>query len=175
MGATSSEPSNQNMLSPLGFRFQLSRTPKTNYFIQQASIPSLSLGEFDLDDPFVKLPIPGTKLRYDTLTLEFIVDEDLENYLEIHDWLKGLGFPDNYNQYSALQNSSDNSSKAAGVYSDGTLIILTSNHNANYRVKFNEMFPIMLSDLTFNSTLTDVDYLKASVTFRYRTYEFQRV
>lgn len=175
-GTTSTEPNNQNYLSPLGFRFQLSRTPKTNYFVQSVTLPSVSLGQFDLDDPFVKLPLPGTKLTYDTLNISFIVNEDMENYLEIYNWLKGLGFPESYSQYSALSSQApDLAPKATDVYSDASLMVMSSNHNPNIKINFQEMFPISLSDLTFDSTLSDVEYLKATVTFRYRLYTIEKL
>lgn len=171
-----SEATNQNFLSPLGFRFQLSRTPKTNYFVQSATIPTLSLGQFDLDDPFVKLPIPGTKLDFSPLTLSFLVNEDMDNYLEIYNWLNGLGFPESFQQYSRLSGSNtDLTAKSTAVYSDGTLLVMSSNHNVNLKVVFQEMYPIELSDLTFDSRLNDVDYLSATVTFRYRLYTIEKV
>lgn len=175
-GTTTTEPSNQNFLSPLGFRFQLSRTPKTNYFVQSVTLPSVSLGQFDIQDPFVKLPLPGTKLEFDTLNLTFAVSEDMENYLEIYNWLMGLGFPENFGQYAALSRQSpDLAPKATDVYSDASLVVMSSNHNPNVKVNFQEMFPISLSDLTFDSTLTDVEYLKATVTFRYRMYTIEKL
>ena len=65
MPAIDNQPENKSYLSPLGFRFVLNRTPNTNYFVQNVRLPTLSLGQFDLEDPFVKLPTPGTKLSYD--------------------------------------------------------------------------------------------------------------
>ena len=176
MAATDNQPTNPNYLSPLGFRFVLERTPRTNYFVQNVRLPTLSLGQFDLEDPFVKLPTPGTKLSFEPLDITFLVDEDMRNYLEIHDWLRGLGFPESFDQYGNLvrQNVSARSS-ATAVFSDATLMILSSHKNANMRIVFEDMFPISLSDLSFDSTLTDVEYLKATVTFRYKLYTIQKI
>lgn len=175
-GTTINEPSNRNYLSPLGFRFQLSRTPNTNYFVQSVTLPNLSLGQFDLDNPFVKLPVPGTKLDFSPLTMTFIVNEDMDNYLEIYNWLMGLGFPESFQQYSQLANDRPSlNAKSTDVYSDGTLLVMSSNHNANLKIVFEEMFPISLTDLTFDSTLSDVQYLSATVTFRYRLYTIEKL
>ena len=176
MAATDNQPDNPNYLSPLGFRFVLERTPSTNYFVQNVRLPTLSLGQFDLEDPFVKLPTPGTKLSFEPLDITFLVDEDMRNYLEIHDWLRGLGFPESFDQYGNLvrQNVSARSD-ATAVFSDATLMILSSHKNANMRIVFEDMFPISLSDLSFDSTLTDVEYLKATVTFRYKLYTIQKI
>ena len=170
------QPESKNFLSPLGYRFVLSRTPNTNYFVQSVSIPTLTLGQFDLEDPFVKLPLPGIKLNFDPLTVTFMVDENMNNYIEIFDWLNGLGFPESFEQYSNLIRSTNGiGSKSTETFSDGSLIILSSSHNPNLKITFQDMFPISLSELSFDATNTDVDYLKASVTFRYRLYTIERI
>ena len=47
--------------------------------------------------------LPVEKLSYSPLDITFLVDENLNNYKEIHDWLLGLGFPQNYTQFQNLQ------------------------------------------------------------------------
>ena len=170
------QPESKNFLSPLGFRFVLSRTPNTNFFVQSISLPTLSLGQFDLEDPFVKLPLPGIKLNFDPLAVTFMVDENLNNYTEIFNWLNGLGFPESFEQYENLVRSTSGlSTKSTETFSDGTLIVLSSKHNPNLRITFQDMFPISLSELSFDATQTDVEYLKATVVFRYRLYTIARI
>jgi len=178
MAVMDNQPNNKSYLSPLGFRFVLNRTPNTNYFVQNVRLPTLSLGQFDLEDPFVKLPTPGTKLSFEPLDITFLVDEDMSNYLEIYEWLRGLGFPESFEQYSTLLRTSSTvsaQSDATKVFSDGTLMVLSSHQNSNVKVVFEDMFPISLSDLSFDSTLTDVEYLRATVTFRYRLYTIEKI
>ena len=176
MATTDKQPSNTSYLSPLGFRFMLNRTPNTNYFVQNVRLPTLSLGQFDLEDPFVKLPTPGTKLSFEPLDITFLVDEDMTNYLEIYNWLRGLGFPESFDEYGNLvRQTTYSGSDNEKIFSDGTLMILSSHNNANMRIVFEDMFPISLSDLSFDSTLTDIDYLKATVTFRYKLYTLQKI
>ena len=57
--------------------------------------------------------------------------------------------------------------------SDGTLSVLTSQNNASLRIKFLDMFPTSLTALDFDTTLTDVEYLEATVQFAYRKYEIE--
>ena len=40
------------------------------------------------------LPIPGDKMEFEDLNVRFLVDENLENYMEIQNWMRGLGFPE---------------------------------------------------------------------------------
>jgi len=168
MSTIKDQPSNLNLMSPTGFRFALNRTPGINYFTYSAPLPTLSLGEYDVQDPFVALPYPGDKLRYEPLSLRFRVDEDLTNYLEIHNWLVSLGYPESFEQ-SAYQNNAS-AFKTNDIYSDGSLIILSSHHNPNLRINFEDMFPISLTELNFDASLADIQYLEATVTFRYKIY-----
>lgn len=98
MTALNTQPSNINMMSPLGFRFVIKRLPTVNYFCQQATIPALSMNPIDVGSPNSSVPMPGSKLFFDPLTIRFKVDEDLNNYMEIYNWLVGLGHPQSLQQ-----------------------------------------------------------------------------
>jgi len=174
MSIIDNQPTNKNMLSPTGFRFVLNRTPNINYFTYSVPIPSLTLGEYDEATPFVSLPYPGDKLRYEPLTLRFRVDEDLKNYMEIHNWMVSLGYPESFEQ-AAYKSNVASAFKSDDVYSDGSLIIMTSNQNPNLRIDFEDMFPISLTELNFDASLDDIQYLEATVTFRYKIYRITEI
>jgi len=162
---------NKNFLNPTGFRFILNRAPKVVFFSNQASIPGLNLGVTEQSTYLKDIPIPGDKLQFQDLTLRFLVDEDLENYLEIQHWLRGLGFPDSLKEIYEWQSSNPNAPSSTLNYtSDGTLNVLSSSNTPNFKVKFLDMFPVSLSDLDFDATDSDIDYLTASVTFKYTIY-----
>ena len=75
---------NRNYLSPIGFKFSITKVPKADFFSNSASIPGISLG-FAVQPTYLKdIPVPGDKLTYQDFTLKFFVDEDLTNYLEVH-------------------------------------------------------------------------------------------
>jgi len=169
MSALSNQPGNKNFLSPLGFKFSIKKTPNINFFVQSVNLPTLSLGTAEVDNPFLKIPFPGDKLAYGTLDVTFKVDEDLSNYLEIHNWLVGIGYPDNFGQRATIEASLPMSGE--GVYADLSLIITTSAMNPNYEVTFFDAYPISLAEMSFDSTLTDVDYVTSTVTFAYRIFK----
>ena len=164
-----SQPTNPNFLSPLGFNFSLKKLPNTMYFVQSINIPAINLGQYDFPSPFTRIPQPGTHLDFGELTLGFRVDEDMKNYIEIHEWLIALGFPDDFSGYKALADS-DLPGSAEGIFSDATLTVLTSAKNPNIEVRFQDMFPLSLDSLDFNYSGVDVDYVVASATFKYRKY-----
>jgi hypothetical protein len=169
MSVLDNQPLDQSFLSPLGFKLQIKKTPTVNYFVQKASIPSITLGAADVDTPFTKIPFPGTKLTFGNLQVTFKVDENMLNYLEIYSWLRDVGFPDNFAQYSNIAGQQMTSGN--GVFSDITLIVLSSAMNPNMEITFFDCFPVDLSELEFDSTLSDVDYLTATVTFALRRFD----
>ena len=151
---------NPNFLSPLGHKFVLSRTPNLNFNVQTVRLPGMSLSSTETATPFVSIPNSG-KITYSPLTLTFRVNEDMSDYLEIRNWMNGLGAPVSLTQYKDLKASD------AGLYSDGTLVINNSMQRGNLSATFYDLFPIELSDLQFTTMDTDVNYLECTVNFRY--------
>ena len=169
-GAYSNQPDNQNFLSPVGFRFIIRRLPHVNWFLQTVSIPGITLGEAILPTPFIDTALPGEKLTYDPLAITFKVDEDLKNWSELQEWLIGLGSPESFEEYRS--HLSQKGSEA--ITSDATLTTLNSNMNANFEITFQDLFPTSITELMFDSTQADIDYLTASATFRYVKYQFKK-
>ena len=189
------QPTKFDYAEPTKFKFTIIKLPKVEFFVTTANVPGVSLGTTTQPTPLKDVPIPGDKLDYDTLNLQFLVDENLENYREIHGWLTGVGFPKNYEQFQTLQGAGTDrfpstqnvgTSKElgeikkatqddGGLYSDATLMILTSKNNANLEVRFRNIYPTSLSGLDYNQQASDVDYLTATVSFEYAIYEFATV
>lgn len=166
------DPTNKNMLGQTGFRLVLNRLPTVTYFSQTASLPNVSLsGAVNVPTPLIDYPLPGEKLTFGAFNVTFRVDEDMKNFLELYNWLLGLGSPESTEQYRRFQNASINQNNL----SDGTLVILSSKYNPNIRVKFRGMFPESISELQFSTTATDIDYLEATASFRYRDYTIETV
>jgi len=163
---------NKNFLSPLNFKFTLKRAPHVNFFVQRVNIPGLSLPEIDVNNPMIRVPFPGDHLLYDELELSFKVDENLRNYMEIHEWVRALG-KRSFSEYREI--ASRNAVSGESIRSDISLTVLTSNRNANYDVVFKDAFPTRLTGLDFNTSAEDIDYIEASATFRYITYDITKV
>ena len=85
---------NRNFLSPTGFKFTLSRAPKVAFFSNSANIPGLNFGVAIQPTYLKDIPTPGDKIEFEDFTLRFLVDEDLSNYMQIQNWIRGLGYPD---------------------------------------------------------------------------------
>ena len=173
--AFSSQIQNRNFLSPVGFKFILNRCPKVAFFSNSANIPGLTLGVVEQPTYLKNIDTPGDKISFDDLTVRFLVDENLENYMEIQNWIRGLGFPDSLDEIYDLQRQQryvdTTDSKLMDIYSDGTLQILTNSNNPNFKLKFKDLWPYSLSNLQFDATDSDVEYLTAEATFKYTIYE----
>ena len=165
---------NRNFLSSIGFRFTLSRARKVSFFSNKANIPGLTLGVAEQPTYLKNIDIPGDKIQYSDFTLSFIVDENLENYMQIHKWIRGLGFPESQTEIFDLQKDDPSQIRYDGqgmnIYSDGTLSVLNSNQRTQFNVEFTDMFPYNLSDLSFDATNTDTEYFTAEVDFKYTIY-----
>jgi len=176
MGTRPSQLENRNFLAPIGFKFNLRRSPGVAFFCNQANIPDLNLGVAIQANPLRDLPIPGDKIEFGDLNLRFLVDEDLKNYMEIQNWIRGLGYPESTQQFDKLEKEGatvlPRQYKQMGdqIYSDGTLQILSSNMVAKFNVNFKELWPYALTTLNFDATDTDIEYFTADVAFKYTMY-----
>ena len=187
------QPAKMDYASPIQFRFKCTKLPEVEFTCQTANIPGISLGGATQPTPLVDIPIPGDKISFQSLDINFLVDENLNNYKEIHDWLVGIGFPQNYTQFQNLQTEgsdrfpgSTRSTAATGTstpqplseggtYSDATLTVLNSKNIAKTEIRFQNIYPTSLGSLSYDVKLTDVDYLQASVSFAYMYYEIVQV
>jgi len=98
-------PENRNFLYPTGFHLSIRRAPTVGYYGQQVNIPDLNLGIVEQPSYTKSIPIPGEIIDFGDLTLNFMVDEDLGNYMEIQNWIRGLGFPETLKESYDLQKS----------------------------------------------------------------------
>lgn len=161
---------NRNFLSPVGFKFSLAKEPKASFFCNSARIPEISLGTAVQPSYLKDVDVPGDKLTYGDLTLRFLVDENLENYMSIHNWLTGLGYPESTQDYRDLITNDQGITDPKEAFSDGSLHILNSNFRDTAIVKFRDLFPVFLTSLEFEATEADTTYFTAEVTFKYTVY-----
>jgi hypothetical protein len=169
--AIANQIENRNFLSPIGFKFTIAKDNKIDFFSNTARIPGINLGVALQPTPLKMLDVPGDILQYEDFILDFLVDENLENYLLIHDWLTGLGFPEKQTQFDELVRDEDNLEDRKLQFSDGTLSILNSNYREIAKVRFRDLFPTSLTSLEFNATDTDINYFTAQVSFKYTIYD----
>ena len=170
---------NRNYMSPVGFKLVLTKTPKVDFLCQSANIPQISMGTAIQPSYLKDIPVPGDKVLYDDLTVSFLVDEKMENYLAINKWITGLGFPESLGQFSQLRkddirtngSASDEGDPRYFEFSDATLQVLNSNYKPTVLINFKDAFPVSLSTLDFDVTTRDYNYFTAEVTFKYTIFD----
>ena len=187
--ADTSQPTVFDYATGTQWRLAFNRLPKTTWFCTTANIPGISLGEAQYPTPMVDMFMTGDKLTFETLNITFLVDEELQNYRELWDWLVGMGSPVSHSQWETTLAKGDGAIRTfstpdadprtkstyeeSNLYSDATLIVYSSKNQPKVEVKFKNMFPTSLSSLEYSQEATDVEYFKASATFRYLYYEFE--
>ena len=182
------QPTELDYADPTKFAFKIMKLPTVEFFITQANIPGVNLGESIFPTPLKQIPVQGDDLTFDNLEISFLVDEKLTNYRELHQWLVGIGFPKARSQFSSFKSENSDvfptgsqvkgETTSTGVptgtqsmFGDATLTVMTSKNNPIMEVRFSDLYPVSLSALQFDQQLTDTTYLTASCTFTYKLYE----
>jgi hypothetical protein len=155
------QPTNRNFLNPVGFLLKLEKFQGTDFFCQRANVPDISMPVTEVPTRFRSLPIiPGGGVEFGDLNIEFIVDEDLKNYYSIHKWIRDNGRADD-----------DQNTPAKEEYSLGQLHIVTSQYNPAFVVEYEGLFPVSLTSMQFDATMSDVEYITAQVTFKHQKHK----
>ena len=190
MADTSShQPTTFDYAGGTTWRMTIERIPLVTWFLTSAQVPGVNLGQAMFPTPLIDQQLPGDKLTFEPLNVTFLVDENLENYRELWDWIVGMGFPQQHPQYETVLGQSNRStlytrsedadprygavSHDSALYSDATLIIYNSKNIPKLNVNLKEMYPTSLSSLEYSNADADVDYLTGIVTFNYQYYTFE--
>jgi len=192
MSTVKTQPDKLDYASPTQFKFGIHQLPKVEFFSTAATIPAIALSDVLMPTPFKSIPMMGDQLTYDNLSISFIVDEYLENYLTIHEWMTAIGFPKNRAQFSDFKSNKSNTPSASSttsidigdvqkptsanaLFSDATLTILSNKNNPIVNVFFRDLYPVAMTGLSYNQGATDVEYLTAEITFAYQLYEIEAI
>ena len=181
MSAITRNPTNPNPLQPNKFLLTFGRAPNVQYFCQNVTVPGLSLSEAVIVNPFVDLYSPGEKAIYDLLNITFMIDEELQSWKEIHDWIRAMTFPKEFAEYRNLRNLNKYNSSANDIrgnfpqFSDASLTLFSSSNKEYYRFKFFNVFPTTLSTFVMNAQEGPDSILTADATFRYEYYDIEKL
>jgi hypothetical protein len=140
-----------------GFRLIFQRAPNVEFFLQEISLPGVSVNEVAIARPHLNAYVPGDKLVFEPLSVQVLVSEDMDNYKEIFEWL----------QTSVVENDTPKK------YSDITLYVLTSKNNPNKRIIFKNAFPISIGAINFSVKESEIVYGTIDMSFRYDYFTFE--
>jgi len=157
------------------------------YFVQSANVPGMTLQTATIPSPFYDYPIPGDTLSFDPLNISFLVDENLNNFNELHKWMSRLGFGESHQEFADLLREGTPSQRTSsskgiqrplpeiGTYSDATLTILSSKNLPKTEIRFKNVFPTSISGLDYSVQGSDVDYVTCSASFSYLGYTINQI
>jgi len=158
-GAHDRQPTKLDYASPTQFKFGVHQLPKVEFFTTAVNLPGINLGDAIFPTPFKSIPVMGDTITYDTLTIEFIVDEYLENYRSLHEWMTAIGFPKSRQQFSDFRSNTSNTptntrgvssdigdvkapTPANALFSDMYVTILSNKNNPILELDFHDAYPV---------------------------------
>lgn len=172
MSALTRTPQSTNFLQPTKFTLAVDRLGAAQFFCQSANIPGLNLGNGILNFPSVDIPFAGNKITYNQFNIRFLVDEKLQSWKNLHDWFRSIAAPPGTDERNRLTKLQNQYKEIKGAYSDGTLTVLSALNNPTIRVQFYNLFPISLSDIMFDTTLSAEEQITADATFMFDYFDF---
>ena len=120
--------SNMNYLAPTSFKLVIDRKnyPNLEFFAQTINHPGASVSAAEL--PYSRLgsvALAGDKLTFGELSATIILDEDMNSYTEMYNWLRRM--------VEQNRNAPSNLTKIP-TEADITISILTSHNNGNKQI-----------------------------------------
>jgi hypothetical protein len=159
---------NVNLLQPSGFKLTVDRKnyPNLEFFAQSVTHPGISTNAPDVAFRGTVLPSTPESLTFNPLSVILIVDEDMNAYTEVQDWM--------YRMVNNKDVSSVEAARENGIPSKSDIVvsILSSANNVNKQIKYYDAFPIDLGDIALEVTAGEQSFITCPVTFRYSRFEF---
>jgi len=163
---TTSILESQNFLQPNGFKLVVNRKRFKNleFFAQTVTHPDVSVSPAIAPFRGTNLLLPGDKVEYGALSLDAIVDENMNVYKEMLNWIKSTA---EQNVKSASSITAENQDT---TFYDITLSILSSHNNQIDKITYKGAFPTNVGSINFQSTVDNVTYITFPITFYYTTF-----
>ena len=161
--------SSDQFLSPVGFKFNIKKLPEFNKFVQAVTFPGVNMGYPNQPTPFKALPVPGDHIEFGVIDVTFKINEDFSNYMEIYNWIRGLGFPHEHEEYKELYEAGQ-ASYGEGLFSDAYLIVLNSAMRGIAQIEIQDIFPVSMGDIVFDARDTTIEYMECSAQFQFKDY-----
>jgi hypothetical protein len=132
------------------------------------NIPNLSNPTPIQPNPLTQIPHSGDHISWGELNVDFKVSEDLQNWLEIYNWIRETGFPTESQEYKDIAERPN--WVGQGLKSDISILILNSSQVPVFECVLKDAFPISLTGFRLGSTDTDVNFVTCQATFVYTLY-----
>jgi hypothetical protein len=155
-----------SLLQPTAFKITIDRQHYANieFFAQSVLHPAMSMSAVEVPYSRVSVPMPGDKLTFGEVTAIVIIDEDLNGYTEMYNWMKRL-------VETTYQSAMDRTQSNPPSVADITVSVLSSHNNTTRKLVYRDCVPTLLGDISFEATSGDVQYLTFPVSFRFSYFD----
>ena len=173
-------PDNLSYLAPTQFELLIKKLPNTKYFSTGVNVPSVSVAEVQQPTNLGRnVLIPGDKINFGEITVTFIVDENMENWTELYQWMSQITSSTDPEKYRSLVGAArradlpyDGSGDPDAVYSDMTIVVTTAANNPNRYIRIQGAFPTSLGEITMDTTVAGgLSYVTCTASFQFTTFE----
>ncbi len=171
---------NKSILNKNNFRLLIEKVPTVEYYVRSVNIPGITFNE--VPQPVgagVDAYFHGDKVEFETLNVSFLVDEDLENYQEMYNWMSSIVPIQNSDDYQSFTNSQKGTlgvrNKSAEELKTTSMITLVTNTNKNLPnryFRFYDAFPISLGSLELLSG-SETEPVSCDIQFRFNYYDIK--
>lgn len=156
---------NINLFQPTGFKLIINRKnyPNLEFFAQSVSHPGVNLNAAEV--PFSRIssvPMPGDTLTFGELNANILLDEDLNGYQEMYNWMVRLVNEKHVSAYDATVTEG-----IEPTFNDITVLALTSHNNTNKKIRYVDATPSSMGDIQFEASNSGVEYLTFPISFRF--------
>ena len=149
-----------NELRNNNFTMTFEKLPNVAFYGTDVPVPAVNLGEAIANFRTIDVYIPSDKLDFDPMTITFNVNENLENYLEVFNWMMDLGHPNR----DKVDRPDDRDAT-----SDCIITILNNQKNPIYNIVLKDCFPTSLGELALSTAAAEVTI--CTITLRYSFFE----
>ena len=167
-------PSEVNLMNTQVFQIDIPLAPSVNEWIQSVSVPGLTLGEAQMENQLVRVPVPGDKLIFSPLSFSFLVDEGMKNWSEMFNWMIACGFPVSLDQYAVMPHKVNRLSDK-DVTCDINLVVFNNQTKPILKFKMFGCFPIALGDMPLNTADTGAQPPVCTGDIMYRNFTVETI
>ena len=173
-------PDNLSYLAPTQFELLVKKLPNTKYFATGVNIPSVSVGETLQPTRLgANVKLPGDKIQFGEITITFIVDENMENWTELYNWMEGITASTDTEKYRLLVGANkregeeqDGSGDFDQLHSDMTIVVTTAANNPNRYVRIQDAYPSSLGEIAMDTTVAGgLSYVTCTASFQFTSFE----
>lgn len=158
------------------FKLVLNRdSDQFELMVQKVNLPGIGISDQPQPTIFgTTIPIPTMAAAFDPLSVEFIVDSQLENWKKIYAWIRQLANISNDDEHNICYQKWHNSSATLKIFKQDYKYPVQATIDCPdpvlCTITFENLIPISLSGLNFQSDTTDLMIQKATCRFKYSYY-----